>query len=175
MKLTGKSLIALCLLYIFLVSCGSNGNVVHSSVPSPTTAIVAGCGSPEIGEFVERFAKESEAVENPDARKLVCGDLDGDGNSETAVLFTLESFHGSNLWRQYVAVFKGTTTPKLDLIDTKTVGGKNYSLVKDIEIEDHRIVLTLLDYRPEDASCCPSLPGSEVLLLTEGRLRDREQ
>lgn len=170
-----RAFVVLGLLLALLASCGSNVlDVAHSSVPDPAAAIVDVCGGPEIGAFIERFAKEEDAEENVDARKIVCGDLDGDGKSETAVLFTLESFNGSNLWRQYISVFAGTAS-KLDLIDTKTVGGKNYSLVKDVKVENESIELTSLDYRPEDASCCPSLPGREVLLLAQGHLRVRER
>lgn len=64
-----------------------------------------------------------DAVEYRKARKIVYGDVDGDGTKDAVVQYTLEGAGGGNSWGQNVAVFlnkKGVYKMSAD----ETVGGK---------------------------------------------------
>src|SRR5678816_1718386 len=54
-----------------------------------------------IGSFIVRQARLERGEEYEDARKVVTGDLNGDGIPEAVVLYTIESQGGSNNYIQY--------------------------------------------------------------------------
>src|SRR5882724_6307585 len=58
-----------------------------------------------IGSFIARQARRERGEEYGEARKVMAGDLNGDGIPETVVLYTIESQGGSNNYIQYLAVF----------------------------------------------------------------------
>ena len=66
---------------------------------------------------------KEDATEYKEARKIVYGDVDGDGVKDAVVQYTLEGFGGGNSWGQSLAVFlnkKGAYKLAAD----ETVGGK---------------------------------------------------
>ena len=48
---------------------------------------------------------KEDATEYKEARKIVYGDVDGDGAKDAVVQYTLEGFGGGNSWGQSLAVF----------------------------------------------------------------------
>lgn len=88
-------LIAVCL---FISALSMNASA-QSSTKEQTAAKNA------IKAYIARQAKAADADEYTDARKIVFGDLDNDGDADAAVLYTLEGFGGGNFWVQTLAVF----------------------------------------------------------------------
>ncbi|HLA94704.1 MAG TPA: hypothetical protein VK612_03210 [Pyrinomonadaceae bacterium] len=58
-----------------------------------------------VGSYLKKEAKDNAADEYAEARKIVTGDVDGDGDADAVVLYTLEGFGGGNFWVQSIAVF----------------------------------------------------------------------
>ena len=52
-----------------------------------------------IDQYIAGVAKVSDAEEYKEARKVLDGDLDGDGDEDTAVQFTIEGMGGGNILR----------------------------------------------------------------------------
>lgn len=125
-----------------------------------------------IEAFITRQAKRERGEEYREARKVVIGDLTHDGQAETVVLYTIEGQGGSNLHIQYLAVFvrrKGKLSPLTHM----DVGGKSTRGVELVSIDSNSILLDTLNYRPKDASCCPSVKGTTRYVLSGGRLREQ--
>ena len=106
------------------------------------------------------------------ARKVVAGDLNHDGVSDLAVLYTIEGAGGGNNYTQYLAVVRFDVRRDNLLRTTHTVvGGKgNRAAPTGIESGDNVIFLTTLGYGPHDAMCCPSIKGSARFVLADGKL-----
>ena len=56
-----------------------------------------------IARHIEKVREN--ASENKEVRKMIYGDVDGDGTKDAAVQYLLEGFGGGNLWAQNLAVF----------------------------------------------------------------------
>lgn len=123
----------------------------------------------DIDKFISNQAKAEAGEEYPDARKVVTGDLSGDGIAETAVVYTIEGQDGTNNHIQYLAVFK-RVDEQLVPITHVSVGGKNYRDVDLEEIVNGLIKLTTTSYKKTDPSCCPTLKGSARYRLLRGKL-----
>src|SRR5215475_6319132 len=77
-----------------------------------------------IDKYIANQAKRERGEEPDGIRKTVEGDLNHDGVSDVAVLYTIEGQGGSNNYIQYLAVFvrKNNT---LVFAARQAVGGKN--------------------------------------------------
>lgn len=123
-----------------------------------------------VENFITKQALDNKAEEANQARKILEADLNGDENEEVIVLYTLESFGGTNLYIQYLAVFSKSENNKLEFITQKKIGGKNIRAVELGTIDNGIINLTVWDYLPTDASCCPSQKGEVQLKFRDGKL-----
>jgi hypothetical protein len=126
-----------------------------------------------IDSFIARQARRERGEEYREARRVVTGDLNRDGTPETVVLYTVEGQNGTNLHIQYMAVFVRRSA-KLVPLTHADVGGKTSRGVENIAVEDNSIRLETLEYRPEDASCCPSEKGTTRYVLEGGRLKEQK-
>ena len=125
-----------------------------------------------IDRFIAHQSRRERGEEYQDARKIASGDLNHDGTSDTAVLYTIEGQRGSNLYIQYLAVFlrrNGKLTPSAHA----EVGGKGYRAVEEISVEENTIRLEILDYASRDAACCPSEKGHTRYVLAGSALQER--
>jgi len=122
---------------------------------------------------VSRFIKSQESnvrgTEYPEGRKIVTGDLDGDGNPDVAVLYTLEGAHGGNDYSQYLAVFL-SVNGKYVYKSHRRVGGKLERNMDLKSIEGGKILFDTMEYLPKDPSCCPSKKGTTQFVLAQGKL-----
>lgn len=109
-----------------------------------------------IKDFIDKQALDTKAIEYEKARRILHADLDGDGKEEIIILYSLESFNGTNLYLQYLAVFTNSKGGKLQYVTQKEIGGKNIRTVELNSILNRKIYLNILEYSPNDASCCPS-------------------
>jgi hypothetical protein len=125
-----------------------------------------------ISSFIVRQARRESGEEYEDARKVVVGDLNGDGVPEIVVLYTIESQGGSNNYVQYLAVFARRGGHLVPLTHT-SVGGKSRRSVELDSIDNRRVNLQTLSYAPKDASCCPSIKATTLYVLVGHTLRER--
>jgi hypothetical protein len=122
-----------------------------------------------VNKFISSQVAELGGEEYGGARKIVAGDLNHDGVSDLAVLYTIEGAGGGNNYTQYLAVFvrlEGKLIPTAHAV----VGGKGYRAAHLEGIGDNVIHLTTLNYGPHDAMCCPSIKGSARFVLADGKL-----
>ena len=126
-----------------------------------------------IGSFIARQARRERGEEFGDARKVVAGDLNGDGVPETVVLYTIESQGGSNNYIQYLAVF-ARRDGHLVAVTHTPVGGKSRRSVDLGTINNRRVNLETLSYSEKDASCCPSIKGRTSYVLLGQTLQERK-
>ena len=80
-----------------------------------------------------------DAIEYKEARKIVYGDVDGDGVKDAVVQYTLEGAGGGNSWGQNLAVFlnkKGV----YKMTSEETVGGKFFRSFDVLKISNKEII-----------------------------------
>ena len=105
----------------------------------------------KINKFISRQAVEERGEEYEEARKVVKGDLNRDGVSDLALLYTIEGQDGTNNYVQYLAVFirvKG----RLDHVTETVVGGKSYRAVELQSIRNNVIFFEVLKDATNDAT-----------------------
>lgn len=124
-----------------------------------------------IDKFISKQATQEGGDEYEDARKVVAGDLNRDGVSDLAVLYTIEGQNGSNNYVQYLAVFVRAQGGLVPVTHT-VVGGKANRDVELKSIRNNVIFFKTLDYGPKDASCCPSKKGKTRFVLVNRRLKE---
>jgi hypothetical protein len=124
-----------------------------------------------ISSFIAKQARREGGEEYEEARKIVAGDLNGDGLPETVVLYTIESQGGSNNYIQYLAVF-ARRDGQLVAVTHTPVGGKSRRSVDLGSVNNRRVNLDTLSYAPKDASCCPSIKATTSYVLVGQKLRE---
>jgi len=116
--------IFLCLLELIFVS-------------APTTVAAQASLEKTIDRYIEKIREDaSEYKEN---RKIIYGDVDGDGRKDAVVQYTLEGAGGGNSWGQNLVVFlnkKGVYKASGD----KTVGGKFFRTFDLLKIVGKEII-----------------------------------
>ena len=127
-----------------------------------------------IDSFIARQARRERGEEYREARKVMVGELTGDGVPETVVLYTLESQGGTNNYVQYVAVFARGSRGLIPVTHTE-VGGKMSRSVELSSVDNNAIQLATLSYRPKDPSCCPSVKGTTCYALVGRALREQKR
>lgn len=122
-----------------------------------------------VSKFISGQVSKIGGQEYGKARKIVTGDLNHDGVSDLAVLYTIEGVGGGNNYSQYLAVFLRSNGQLLP-VTNDVVGGKGYKSVELESIQDNYIVLSTLSYGANDPMCCPSKKGSVRYALVNGKL-----
>ena len=150
---------------------GGGAAAVAVALLSPCTT-VRGQNAVTIDSFIRRQARNEHGEEYKDARKVVVGDLNGDGIPDTVVLYTIEGQNLSNNYVQYLAVFVRSKTG-LEAITHATVGGKGFRSVELKAVHDKRIDIATMSYAPDDPMCCPSRKGLTHFVLA-GRVLKEE-
>ena len=124
-----------------------------------------------ITDFIARQEEKEGATEYEEAREIGRGDLNGDGKEDAVVLYSLEGFDGSNLYLQYLAVFL-SQGDALRYTTHRIVGGKGKRSMALEGISGGKILLKTKEYRPGDASCCPSKKGRASFVLDMRKLKE---
>lgn len=114
-----------------------------------------------------------DADEYKEARKIVYGDVDGDGTKDAVVQYTLEGFGGGNSWGQSLAVFlnkKGVYKISAD----ETVGGKFFRSFDLLKVVGKKII-GATETCPEDEpqGLCENPKKAQVkYVLLNGKLKE---
>ena len=136
----------------------------------PAAVIAQGNDKAAIDKFISAHATREKGEEYAEARKVVTGDLDGDGGAETVVLYTIEGQGGSNNHTQYLVVFKRANGQLVHLTHT-SVGSKTYRDASLDGITNRLINLTTMGYAKNDPACCPTVKGQAWYRLVRGALQ----
>ena len=124
-----------------------------------------------IDKFIAGQESGERGMEAKDYRTVLNGDLNHDGISDAAAMYTLEGGNGTNNYTRYLAVFvrvKGRLVP----VAHNAVGGKNYRAIVMKAIEDGVILCETTDYAPKDPSCCPTIKGTTRYVLEGDKLKE---
>ena len=126
-----------------------------------------------IEKYIAGVAKVSDADEYKEARKIIYGDLDGDGDEDAAAQFTIEGMGGGNNYGFYLAVFKNDNG-KLTAVTDTAIGGKLNRDVSFTKIENGKMLFDTKDYDEDDGACCPSIEGKTAYVLEEDKLVEKK-
>lgn len=124
-----------------------------------------------IDKFIAKQATQEDGEEYKDARKVVAGDLNGDGVTDLAVLYTIEGQNGTNNYAQYMAVFvraRGGLVP----VTHTAVGGKWNRDVDLLSVKKNVIRCQTLSHRVDDPASTPSKKGIARFMLVGRRLKE---
>ena len=114
-----------------------------------------------------------DAVEYKQARKIVYGDVDGDGKADAVVQYTLEGAGGGNSWNQYLAVFlnkKGVYK-----MAAEEVAGGKFSRSFDVLKIVNKEIIAGTETCPEDEpqGLCENPAKKQVkYVLVNGKLKE---
>lgn len=128
-----------------------------------------GESDPAIGVWIAKHAKKLHGVESASARYAVRGDIDGDGRSDAAVLYTIRGSGKDKFQLRYLAAFRrgrGTLEYRAHVL----VGGSGIREVNRATIFQRMIEIEALEYRSGDAACCPTSPVKRRYQLSGRRL-----
>lgn len=112
--------------------------------------------------------KADGAAEYKDARKLIEGDLTGDGKSEVVALYTLEGSGNGNGAGSYLAAFQRKEGSQLQLVGTTSVSGFGVAVQK-VSLKEGTVHVTLLVPGPDDPACCPSTEEESLYVFHGGK------
>jgi hypothetical protein len=114
-------------------------------------------------------ASSEAGDEYTDARKVAAGDLNGDGASDSAALFTIED-GAKNTSTQFLSAFLRQSDGSLKFASTTPVGRAG-DAINGVAVEEGAIRLKTLTLGPDDSDCCPSVEGRVEYLLHNGKLK----
>lgn len=105
-------------------------------------------------------ASQGGGSEYKEGRRLVEGDLNGDGVLDVAVLYTLEGAGGSMTSISYLAAFLREGS-QLRESDTEILSGAAEALA----LKDGMAHVRLLSHGPDDPRCCPSIREDAAFVI----------
>lgn len=126
-----------------------------------------------IDRYVAGVAKVSDATEYKEARKIIYGDLDGDGDEDAAAQFTIEGMGGGNNYGFYLAVFRNENGKFAGITDD-VIGGKLNRDITLTKIEDGKMLFDTKSYDTDDGACCPSIEGKTAYILEGKKLIEKK-
>ncbi len=106
-----------------------------------------------------------------ESRKTCEGDVNGDGKTDAAVLYTIEGVGGADGWTQHLLVLVaapqgvGATNPK-------EIGAAGKRRVESCTLTKGAIEATTKEWAPADPACCPSKAGTLRLGFDKGKVVD---
>ena len=125
-----------------------------------------------IAAHIEKVRDDAE--EYTEARKIIYGDVNGDGTKDAVVQYTLEGAGGGNSWGQQLAVFlnkKGTYQMSAD----ETVGGKFFRSFTVQKVVGKAIIgATETCPKDEPQGMCKNPKKKQVkYVLLNGKLKEK--
>ncbi len=126
-----------------------------------------------IDKYIAGVAKVSDAEEYKEARKILYGDLDGDGDEDAAAQFTIEGMGGGNNYGFYLAVFRNENG-KFTAVTDEVIGGKLNRNVEFTKIENGKMYFDTKGYGKDDGACCPSIAGKTSFVLEGNKIVEKK-
>jgi len=125
-----------------------------------------------VNQYTIKQAKNQDATAV--GKKTTLGDIDGDGDKDAVLEYTLEGFGGGNNWTQLLAVFlnqKGV----YKFADEATVGGKFFTYTSTLSgISKGAIKLeTEICDEPPQGICENPTKGTATFTFTNGKLSEK--
>ena len=128
-------------------------------------AVLLEGGTYEGEPFVSGGASRPVVILLPEP--ITFGDLNGDGQADAAVIL-VSDLGGSGSFVYLAAV--ESRNGVAENVATLLLGDRVQ--VKSLEVEDGRLVASLLSHAPDDPTCCPSLETTRTFLLRDELLVD---
>ncbi|KGK59212.1 MULTISPECIES: hypothetical protein [Xanthomonas] len=153
------------------IQCDSASTVVpvkQKTAPSQEAVTVTPDAEVIDAAIVQEAKTAAGASEYKDARKVVEGDLNGDGTSEVVALYTLEGQAGSNGAGSYLAAFQRNEAGQLQLAGMTSVSGFGVAAQK-VSLKKGAVHVTLLVPGPDDPDCCPSMEEESLYVFHGGK------
>ncbi|WP_230582037.1 hypothetical protein [Xanthomonas arboricola] len=152
------------------IHCDAAKGVKAGAEKAPTQQAVQITPDDEvINAAIAQEAKKADgATEYKDARKLIEGDLTGDGKLEVVVLYTLEDGGNGNGAGSYLAAFQRKEGPQLQLAGTTSVSGLGVA-AQQVSLKEDTVHVTLLAPGPDDPACCPSMEEESLYVFHGGK------
>ncbi|WP_213938459.1 hypothetical protein [Pseudomonas sp. dw_612] len=136
------------------------------SVPQPVPAPVAGSLDAAISNAVNAATREDGGDEYPEGRKVLRADLNGDGQVDALVIYTIEGQGGGNGSFSTLGIFY-SNNGAFDFKGSTVVSGA----VTALQVLDNKIIsVSSLEVGPEDANCCPTLESEQKYQWDGNRL-----
>ncbi len=101
-----------------------------------------------IETFIANQSTEMGASEYQKARKIVTGDLDGDGDADAAVQYTLEGMGGGNTYQFFLVVFLNNNGAFSYAVH-QIIGGKGDRTLDLTQIKEGKIYFDILTPSPD--------------------------
>lgn len=150
-----------------------NKTETANSAPQSSATPDKADGEKVIDKYIAGVAKVSDAGEYKEARKVLYSDIDGDGDDDAVVQFTIEGMGGSNNYSFELGVFRNDGG-KLKAVTDEVVGGKLFRDVELKKVEKGVIYLDTKEYAPDDGACCPSIAGKTTFVLQGNKLVEKK-
>jgi ankyrin repeat protein len=125
-----------------------------------------------VEKFINAFAAEVRGAEYCEFRKIVHGDINGDGIADLIICFTVEGACDNdkktpagaygNHHEQYMKAFLGKELKEVPL---RMVGERGERDIVGLAVNSGIIEAETLSYRENDPMCCPSLKGRTRFVL----------
>ena len=126
-----------------------------------------------INAHIRKEARSQGGVEYREARKVLFGDVDGDGDEDAVAQYTIEGMGGGNGFAQMLAIFtnqKGVYS----FATEEVVGGKfAYRTSKLTGVENGKILLsTETCAEPPQGLCDNPKKGQAIFTFNKGKLKE---
>ncbi|HKQ72265.1 MAG TPA: hypothetical protein VJ810_00960 [Blastocatellia bacterium] len=139
------------------------------SVPAQTSAV-----EKTISAHIQKEVKSQGGAEFREARKVVFGDVDGDGDKDAVAQYTIEGMGGGNGFAQMLAVF--TNQKGVYRFATEEVVGAKFAdrTSKLTNIENGKILLSTESCaEPPQGLCDNPKKGQAIFTFNQGKLKER--
>jgi hypothetical protein len=126
-----------------------------------------------INSHIRKEAKSQGAAEIREKRKVIFGDVDGDGDKDAVAQYTIEGMGGGNSFAQMLAIF--TNQKGVYRFTTEeVVGGKfAYRISNLTTIENGKILLsTETCAEPPQGLCDNPKKGQAIFTFNKGKLKE---
>jgi len=126
-----------------------------------------------IEAHISKEAKSQGAAEYREARKVIFGDVDGDGDQDAVAQYTIEGMGGGNSFAQMLAIF--TNQQGVYRFTTEeVVGGKfAYRTSNLTNIENGKILLSTESCaEPPQGLCDHPKKGQAIFTFNKGKLKE---
>lgn len=144
-----------------------------TATESAATVVPESADESAVDQAIQIAASAVSGEEYRDARLSASGDIDGDGLSDLAVVFTVE-VASANTATQNLAAFVRQPDGNLRFVGSTVVGAQGGASVGRVAIDQGSVVLTTLTLGPNDPDCCPSVEASTRFTLVEGSLKQMQ-